>query len=129
SMFRRVSTRPRGRRDAQPMTRGSDLSSRRLYLGVIKAQRPDATVLVPRLGDVQDTGGPRQEGAMKTIEEHRVSSIPGTRLVGHPGDGRPANGTYGCLCCGVVLGRLRKGRRFPDCPTHNCPTMWLWSEP
>jgi hypothetical protein len=48
--------------------------------------------------------------------------------VGHPGDVIAANGTYRCLCCGVVLWHVLKGRRFPDCPSNNCPTMWLWSE-
>jgi len=25
-----------------------------------------------------------------------------------------------------VIWHLKKGRRFPECPTLNCPTMWLW---
>jgi len=66
---------------------------------------------------------------MKTMDEQPVVSSQGFRLVGHAGDIVPAKGTYRCLCCGVVLWRLRKGRRFPDCPSANCPTMWLWSEP
>jgi hypothetical protein len=23
---------------------------------------------------------------------------------------------------------LRRDKRFPDCCTSNCPTMWMWSE-
>jgi hypothetical protein len=66
---------------------------------------------------------------MKTMSPHPPQAIEALRLVGHPGDRAPMNGSYRCLCCGVVLWRVRTGRRFPDCPTHNCPTMWLWSQP
>ena len=63
---------------------------------------------------------------MKTIGDRPISTTEGFRLVGHPGEVATANGAYRCLCCGVVVWHLRKGRRFPECPTHNCPTMWLW---
>jgi hypothetical protein len=65
---------------------------------------------------------------MKTIDEGPTLPIQGLTLVGHPGDVAPASGTYRCLCCGVLLWHMRKGRRFPDCPSANCPTMWLWSQ-
>jgi hypothetical protein len=63
---------------------------------------------------------------MRTTEGSLAISGPGFRLVGHPGEVAPVNGAYRCLCCGTVLWRVRRGRRFPECPTHNCPTMWLW---
>lgn len=47
-------------------------------------------------------------------------------LIGNPDDIVPASGTYRCLCCGVVLWHLRKGHAFPECPSPNCPTMWMW---
>jgi hypothetical protein len=66
---------------------------------------------------------------MKTIEERPAATAQGFRLVGHPGDHVAASGAYRCLCCGVMLWQVRKGRRFPDCPSTNCPTMWLWVQP
>jgi hypothetical protein len=63
---------------------------------------------------------------MKTIDDQPKLAPQGIRLVGHPGEVAQADGAYRCLCCGVVVWHLRKGRRFPECPTHNCPTMWLW---
>ena len=63
---------------------------------------------------------------MRTIDDQPILASPGFRLVGHPGEVAQANGAYRCLCCGVVVWHLRKGRRFPECPTANCPTMWLW---
>ncbi len=65
---------------------------------------------------------------MKTTDEKPTRPIQGLAFVGHPGDVAPAGGTYRCLCCGVLLWHMRKGRRFPDCPSSNCPTMWLWSQ-
>ena len=66
---------------------------------------------------------------MRTAHDSSMHAAQEFRLVGHPGETVPVNGSYRCLCCGVVLWRLRQGRRFPDCPTQNCPTMWLWAEP
>jgi hypothetical protein len=63
---------------------------------------------------------------MRTIDDQPIPASQGFRLVGHPGEVAPVNGAYRCLCCGVVVWHLRKGRRFPECPTYSCPTMWLW---
>ena len=63
---------------------------------------------------------------MKTIDDQPTVAVQGFQLVGHPGEAAPANGAYRCLCCGVVLWQVQKGRRLPDCPSPNCPTMWLW---
>jgi hypothetical protein len=63
---------------------------------------------------------------MTTTNDSLTLSVPGFHLVGHPGEVAPANGQYRCLRCGAVLWRLRKGRRFPDCPSQHCPTVWLW---
>ena len=64
---------------------------------------------------------------MKIVRDAPMLSVQQLQLVGHPGETTPASGTYWCLCCGVVLWHLREGRRFPECPSPNCPTMWLWS--
>ena len=66
---------------------------------------------------------------MKTVDVVPALSVEGLRVVVHPGSPAPANGAYRCLCCGVVVWRARKARPLPDCPSPNCPTMWLWSEP
>lgn len=66
---------------------------------------------------------------MNTTQDRQARPERHPGIVGHAGDPVPANGTYRCLCCGVVLWRARRGRRFPECPSSNCPTMWLWSEP
>ncbi len=66
---------------------------------------------------------------MKITEERPTVLVDRFGVVGHPGDVAPANGAYRCLCCGVMLWNMRKGRRFPDCPSANCPTIWLWAEP
>ena len=63
---------------------------------------------------------------MTTIHDLITHAAPGFRLVGHPGEIAPANGQYQCLRCGAVLWRVTRGRRFPECPSLNCPTMWLW---
>jgi len=63
---------------------------------------------------------------MKTFDDPPTVPVQGFRLVAHPGDAAPARGAYRCLCCGVVLWQVQKGRRLPDCPSPNCPTMWLW---
>jgi hypothetical protein len=66
---------------------------------------------------------------MRAMVDGAQGSVEGLRLVVHPGTPAPAHGAYRCLCCGVVLWRFRRGRPMPDCPSSNCPTMWLWSEP
>jgi hypothetical protein len=66
---------------------------------------------------------------MRISEDSASVSVEALRVVVRPGAPAPAHGTYRCLCCGVVLWRLRRGRPLPDCPTTDCPTMWLWSEP
>jgi hypothetical protein len=63
---------------------------------------------------------------MKTTDDSRTLATPGFGVVGHPGETAPVSGAYRCLCCGTVLWRVRKGGRFPECPSRNCPTMWLW---
>ena len=63
---------------------------------------------------------------MKTIDDKPTPLLHAFRLVGHPSETVPADGSYQCLCCGVMLWHVRKGRRFPDCPSADCPTMWLW---
>jgi len=64
---------------------------------------------------------------MKTIRYKPTPPLRELRQVGHPGNLAPASGIYHCLCCGVVLWRVREGRPLPECPSNNCPTMWLWS--
>lgn len=66
---------------------------------------------------------------MSNIEAMPILSVEGLRVVVRPEAPAPANGAYRCLCCGVVVWRLRKGRPLPYCPSNNCPTMWLWSGP
>ena len=66
---------------------------------------------------------------MKIMDDQPTLSVQGFRLAGHPGEVAPASGAYRCLCCGVVLWHVRKGRPFPECPSADCPTLWLWSEP
>ena len=66
---------------------------------------------------------------MRIMDAQPAVSGQGLRLVGHAGDTVAAKGAYRCLCCGVVVWHLQKGRRFPDCPSANCPTMWLWWRP
>ena len=66
---------------------------------------------------------------MKTMDAQPTLSVQAFGLAGHPGEVAPASGAYRCLCCGVVLWHVRKGRRFPECPSADCPTIWLWSEP
>ncbi|HYB41336.1 MAG TPA: hypothetical protein VEL75_06165 [Candidatus Methylomirabilis sp.] len=64
---------------------------------------------------------------MRTVDDIPAASVQGFRLVGQPGDVAPASGAYRCLICGAMLWRLSKGRRFPDCPSFNCPTTWMWA--
>jgi hypothetical protein len=63
---------------------------------------------------------------MRTTDDSPTVAIPGVGGVGHAGEMAAVNGAYRCLCCGAVLWRVRKDRRFPECPSPNCPTMWLW---
>jgi len=63
---------------------------------------------------------------MHTVDDQPTTSVQGFRLVAHPGEAAPARGAYRCLCCGVVLWQVERGRRLPECPSSNCPTMWLW---
>jgi hypothetical protein len=57
-----------------------------------------------------------------------TANVEAARSVGRPGDTIVQGGTYWCLCCGASVKHLRKDKRFPDCCTNNCPTMWMWSE-
>jgi hypothetical protein len=66
---------------------------------------------------------------MKITQDKSAPAIQVLRGVGRPGDTVPADGTYRCLCCGVMFWYLRRGKRFPDCESNNCPAMWMWSEP
>ena len=66
---------------------------------------------------------------MRTMLERTVERVQGSDDVGRPGDVIPSDGTYQCLCCGGTLWRLRRTKRFPECQTHNCPTMWWWARP
>ena len=63
---------------------------------------------------------------MKTTDDSPTLSFPGFRSVGHPGEIATVDGPYRCLCCGTMLWHVRKGHRFPECPSRSCPTMWLW---
>src|SRR5262249_8416792 len=70
-----------------------------------------------------------EEDAMRTLDVAPTLSVEGLRVVVHAGSLAPANGTYRCLCCGVVVWRIRRSRHLPECRTQNCPRMWLGSEP
>ena len=104
----------------------------RVRLLVINPKHRGDTLTSKEGDELEDIAVPDDYGGipMRAIHDDRVgAAVEVVRLVGRPGEIVPEDGTYCCLCCGASLRRLRRRRRFPDCPTNNCPTIWMWSEP